>query len=306
MTIVLAGGSGFLGRALRRHFADAGHSVRTLTRHPAAPDDVAWLPDGSAGAWAAALANADVIVNLAGEGIADRRWTPNRKAALRTSRLLATRSIARALDDVPRRPRLVISGSAVGYYGSRGTEAITEETGPGTDFLSRLCVDWEHEAAAAASPSTRVFIVRTGIVLHPEGGALKTMLRPFRLGVGGPLGNGRQFFPWIHRADWVALVGWLATSPSASGPLGPSASAVAVWNATAPEPVTSAEFSRTLGRVLRRPALLPAPYVALRLVLGEIAGSLTTGARVLPAQAERAGFQFRFPRLEGALRHLLA
>jgi uncharacterized protein (TIGR01777 family) len=306
MTIVLAGGSGFLGRPLRRHFTDAGHTVRTLTRHPATPGDVAWVPDGGAGPWAATLADTDVIVNLAGEGIADRRWTPNRKAALRTSRLLPARSIARALDDLPRRPRLVISGSAVGYYGARGAEAITEETGPGADFLARLCVDWEHEAAAAASPSTRVSIVRTGIVLHPEGGALKTMLRPFRLGVGGPLGNGRQFFPWIHREDWVALVAWLATSPSPSDPHGSLADPVAVWNATAPEPVTSADLSRTLGRVLRRPALLPAPYFALRLVLGEIAGSLTTGARVLPARAERAGFLFRFPRLEAALRHLLA
>jgi uncharacterized protein len=302
MTIVLAGGSGFLGRALRRRLAGAAHIVRTLTRHPSAPQDVAWLPDGSAGAWTAALADTDVIVNLAGEGIADRRWTPNRKAALRTSRLLAARSLARALEQLPARKRLLISGSAVGYYGARGNEPITEDSGPGTDFLARLCVDWEREATGAAVGATRVAIVRTGIVLHPEGGALKAMLRPFRLCVGGRLGSGRQYWPWIHRQDWIEMVCWLA----ASTPADEADRAVSVWNATAPQPVTNAEFSRVLGRVLHRPAMLPAPRFGLRLVLGEMADSLTSGARVMPERAERAGFRFRYPNLEVALRDLLA
>ena len=308
MIIVLAGGLGFLGRALRQNLSTAGHTVRTLTRRSATTaDQVQWQPDGTTGPWSDALADADVVINLAGEGLADKRWSDARKQALRTSRLLPARSIARALRDLPARPRLVITSSAVGYYGPRGAETITESTGPGTDFLSRLCVEWEHEAAAAASATTRVALVRTGIVLHPDGGALKSMLLPFRLGVGGPLGNGRQYWSWIHLQDWVALVGWLAASP-ASGASGEGRGLhdqVTIWNATAPTPVTNTEFSRVLGRVLRRPAFLPAPAFALRIALGEFSQFLITGARVIPAHAERAGFRFRFPELEPALRDLL-
>ena len=309
MTIVLAGGSGFLGRALKQPFAQAGHSVRILTRRtPTHPDEIQWQPDGTTGPWAAALADADVIVNLAGEGLADRRWTADRKAALRRSRILPPRSLAAALAEQPARARLVIACSAVGYYGARDEEPVTEEDGPGDDFLSRLCVDWEHEAATAASDTTDVAIVRSGIVLHPEGGALKPMLLPFRMGVGGRLGSGRQYWSWIHVHDWMALVSWIAsrlTGPVAPVSPGPEREPVTVWNATAPTPVTNAEFSRVLGRVLRRPAVLPAPAFALRLALGEFAMFLTTGARVLPEHAEREGFRFRFPALEPALRDLL-
>lgn len=308
MTIVLAGGSGFLGRALRTHLTRAGHRVVTLTRRGSrSADEVQWTPDGSAGPWAAALEGADAIVNLAGEGIGDRRWTAARKAALRTSRILPARSVAAAIRRLPERPRLVITSSAIGYYGAHGDEPVTEVSPPGHDFLARLCVEWEHEAAAAASELTGVALVRTGIVLHPEGGALKPMLLPFRLGVGGPFGGGRQYWSWIHLHDWVVLVAWLIESFT-SAPVAPtpvSISAVTVFNATAPVPVTNAEFSRTLGRVLHRPALLPAPGLALRLALGEFASFLTAGARVLPEQALRAGFTFRFTHLEPALRDLL-
>jgi hypothetical protein len=306
MTIVLAGGSGFLGRALRAHLTSAGHSIRILTRRPPiTPAETQWQPDGTSGPWAAALADAGAIVNLAGEGIGDRRWTAARKAALRTSRILTTRSLALALSQLPSRPRLLVNGSAVGYYGAHGDEAVTEATSPGTDFLARLCVEWEDEAAAAASASTHVAIVRSGIVLHPDGGALKTMLLPFRLGVGGPLGSGRQFMSWIHRQDWIDLVGWLVTTRHPSIPSDDRRETVTTWNATAPEPVTSAEFARALGRVLHRPAVLPAPAFALRVVLGEFATFLITGARVLPTHAERSGFRFKYPRLEPALRQLL-
>jgi len=302
MTIVLAGGSGFLGRALQQHFARDGHTVRLLSRRsPSAPGQVQWQPDGTTGPWSHALADADLIVNLAGEGIADKRWSPERKAALRTSRVLPARSLARALADLPARPRILVTSTAIGYYGAHGDEPVTEETPPGSDFLARLCVEWEHEAAAAASDSTSVALVRTGIVLHPEGGALKPMLLPFRLGVGGPLGSGRQFWSWIHLDDWLALVAWIATSNSAPG----GRPAVTTWNATAPNPVTNAEFSKVLGRVLHRPAILPTPAFALRLALGEFSSFLTTGARVLPARAEREGFRFRFPRLEPALADLM-
>ena len=308
MIVVLAGGSGFLGRALGHHFRGTGHTVRTLTRRPpASPGEVQWLPDGTSGPWSAALADADVVINLAAEGIADKRWNAARKQALRTSRILPARSITRALGDVPARPRLLISVSAVGYYGPRGDEPIGEDTGPGDDFLARICVEWEQEAAAAASATTRVALVRTGIVLHPDGGALRAMLLPFRLGVGGPLGNGRQYWAWIHLDDWVALVAWLAASPTVttSGNGRGLHDQVTIWNATAPVPVTNAAFSRALGRVLRRPAFLPAPAFALRIALGEFSQFLITGARVIPAHAERAGFRFRFPEIEPALRDLL-
>jgi uncharacterized protein (TIGR01777 family) len=299
MTIVLAGGSGFLGRALHRHFDHAGHVVRTLSRRPAGPGEVKWQPDGTTGPWADALADADVIVNLAGESLAGTRWNAARKDALRSSRILPARSIARALAELPARPRILITCSAIGFYGAHDDEPVSEDTPPGADFLARLCVDWEHEAAAAASTTTRVTIVRTGLVLHPDGGALKPMLLPFRLGIGGPLGSGRQYWSWIHLDDWVALLAWLAT------PTGAELTGVSAWNATAPGPVTNAEFSRILGRVLHRPAVIPVPEFALRLALGEFAQFLTVGARVLPVHAERAGFRFQYSALEPALRDLL-
>lgn len=306
MTIVLAGGSGFLGRALQRCLARTGATVRVLTRRqPASPDHIQWHPTGTSGPWASALTDADVIVNLAGEGIADRRWTNARKVALRTSRILPARSIAAALNEVAPRRRLLIANCATGFYGAHGDEPITEANGPGDDFLARLCVDWEQEAARPASNSTEVAIIRTGIVLHPSGGALKTMLRPFRLGLGGRLGSGDQYWPWIHLDDWTALVEWLALRTNEAQAAHTARSAVTTWNGTAPAPVTNAEFSRVLGRVLRRPAILPVPAFALRIALGEFAPFLTTGARVVPEHAMHAGFTFRFPTLEPALRDLL-
>ncbi len=310
MIIVLAGGSGFLGRALHSHFSAGGHTVRTLTRRPrpGVVNEVAWQPDGSLGPWASALDDADVVVNLAGEGIADKRWNEARKQSLRTSRVLPGRSLAAALAAAPVRPRTLITSCAIGYYGARGDERITEETPPANDFLAALCVDWEREATAAASSTTHVAVVRTGIVLHPDGGALKSMLTPFRLGIGGPMGTGRQYMSWIHLEDWVSLIGWLATGPNATNNaagLDSARSTTSVWNGTAPTPVTNAEFSRTLGAVLNRPAVLPAPAFGLKLLLGEFANFLLTGARVLPAAAEREGFRFRFKTLEPALRSLL-
>ena len=301
MTILLAGGTGFLGRALTAALTAGGHEVRNLSRRPrpGRPHDIAWTPDGTIGPWASAVEAADVVINLAGEGIADHRWSAERKAALRTSRILPTRSLALALKAASDRPRRFITSSAIGYYGAHGGEVVTESTGPGTDFLSTLCVEWEYEAAQAASPSTRVHLLRTGIVLHPQGGALKSMLPPFRLGIGGPMGHGRQYMPWIHLDDWVRLATWLAEGH------GDAAAPVAVWNGTAPTPETNADFGRALGRVLHRPAVLPAPAFALRVLLGEFAHFLLTGARVVPAAAEQHGFQFRFPTLEPALTDLI-
>jgi uncharacterized protein (TIGR01777 family) len=300
MRIVLAGASGFLGRPLVEALAADGHELVALTRRPrggaAAVREVAWQPDGSAGAWANAVDGADAVVNLAGESIADGRWTAARKAALAESRLLSTRSLVAAIDRAHRRPGLLLSSSAVGYYGPRGDEPVTERDGPGRGFLAELSIEWERAAEAAAKDGTRVVLQRTGLALGPDGGALKPMLLPFRLGVGGPLGRGDQYWPWIHRRDWVALTRFLLAHPAASGPV----------NATAPNPVTNEAFSRTLARVLHRPCLLRAPAFALRLAMGEMADALILeGQRVVPARALEMGFRFEFETLEPALREIL-
>lgn len=295
MRAVIAGGSGFLGRALGAGLVRAGWQVHVLTRRPRpeVPTDIAWTPDGTIGAWAAALERTDLLVNLAGEGIADERWSDGRKAELLDSRLRATRSLVLALERADRPPAFV-SGSAIGYYGPRGDEPLAEDAPPGSDFLADLAVAWEREAERAAAV-TRLAIVRTGLVLHPDGGALAKMLPPFKLGVAGPLGTGRQYMSWIHLDDWVGLVGWIARETRASG----------VFNATAPAPVTNGEFTQALAHVLHRPAALPVPAFALKMMYGELAESLLTGQRVLPTHAERLGYEFRFRQLEPALNDLL-
>jgi uncharacterized protein (TIGR01777 family) len=294
--VVVAGGSGFLGRALVASLAGDGHQVSVLTRRPRAgvTSDVGWTPDGSVGPWASALDGVDLVINLAGEGIADKRWSSARKQVLRDSRLLATRSIVLALHRPRIPPPVFVSGSAVGYYGPRGDDALTEDSPAGDDFLSHLAVEWEREAEPVPS-ATRLAVVRTGIVLHPDGGALKQMLTPFRLGLGGRLGSGRQQMSWIHRDDWIRLVRWIGDEPRAAG----------AFNLTAPAPVTNAEFTRTLGRVLGRPAFMSVPIVALRVLFGELSDTLVTGQRAIPAHAERLGFEFRFRQLERALVDLL-
>lgn len=297
MTIVLAGGSGFLGRKLAARLRHDRHHVVVLTRRPqnGSESDVPWHPDGSAGALAGHLDGVDAVVNLAGEGIADRRWNPARKSALRDSRLLATRTLVRAMATCQTPPRVLVSASGVGYYGPRGDEPVTESTPPGSDFLARLCVEWEEEARAAEGRATRVAMVRTGLVLDAKGGALPRMLPPFRLGLGATIGSGRQLMPWIHAADWVSMVLWLIQSEHAAG----------AFNATAPQPVTNHDFTRTLGRVLKRPAVLHAPAVVIKLALGEMSYLLITGQRAVPARAEELGFRFGFRALDPALQEIL-
>ena len=296
MHIIIAGGSGFLGRALHTRLQQEGHAVGILTRRPrpGMQEDIAWTPDGSAGTWARSLEGVDAIVNLAGERIADARWTEERKQALRNSRVLPTRSLVTAINEMSRPPAVFISGSAAGYYGARGDELVTEATPPGSDFLAALCVEWEREAEQA-SAVTRVALLRTGFPLHPEGGLLGKMLLPFRFGLGGPLGSGAQYIPWIHIVDWVDLVMWLMAHDHTRG----------AFNGSAPEPVTNAEFTRALGRTLNRPAFIPVPGFGLRILLGEIAAALLTGQRVIPGRAMEMGFQFRFPHLPSALRDLI-
>jgi uncharacterized protein (TIGR01777 family) len=296
MTVVIAGGSGFLGSRLQAQLERMGTRVRTLTRSPKPdrPGDVAWRPDGSPGDLATHLEGVDAVVNLAGENIGATFWSDARKIKLRESRVLATRTLVQAMAACARPPKVFISGSAVGYYGPHGDELVTERTAPGSDFLARLCVDWEQEAHAAATAQTRLAIVRSGLVLGADGGALKKMVLPFKLGLGATLGSGTQYMPWVHEDDWVSLVIWLIGTDRATG----------AFNAAAPAPVTNSAFTRTLGRVLRRPAVFHAPAFVLKIGLGELAGMLLTGQRVVPAAAEDLGFRFTYRELEPALRSL--
>jgi uncharacterized protein (TIGR01777 family) len=290
MRIVITGGTGFLGSALVSHLRTAGHVVSVLTRTPTRPGEIAWKPGVSSVALDDALRGADAVVNLAGASLA-QRWTKTHKRTLWESRVPLTRALVQAMAQVDPAPRVFLSGSAVGIYGNRGDEPLTEASALGNDFLASLGTAWEQEALAAA-PRTRTVLLRTGIVLERSGGALPQMAFPFYFFAGGPIGSGRQYLSWIHRDDWVAMTVWALTNPAVSGPL----------NVTAPEPVTSREFTKTLGRVLHRPAVMPAPGFALRAVLGEMAKIILEGQRVLPAKASELGFEFKHPALEPALR----
>jgi uncharacterized protein (TIGR01777 family) len=298
MKIVLAGGTGFLGTALADVLADDRHELVVLTRRTTATAPprrrlVPWTPNGESGDWGREIDGAGVVVNLAGESIAGKRWSAAQKERILDSRVKATRSLATAIRSAASPPVLFVSGSAVGYYGPLGDEVAAEDTPAGVDFLSTVCVRWEAEASKAGSPRTRVAIIRTGLVLDRRGGALRRMLPPFWIGAGGPVGTGRQYWPWIHLRDWVDLVRWTIRTAEVSGPI----------NATAPAPVTNREFARTLGRVLRRPAFIPAPDFALRLLLGEMADALLfSGQRAVPRKAEALGFRFQYQTLDGALR----
>ena len=307
MRIVIAGGTGFLGSSLAETYGEEGHDVRVLTRSLKAGESrhdpgtgvpgvtqVGWAPDGQSGPWASAIDGSDVVVNLAGESLDARRWTPRQKTVLRDSRVLPTRSLASAIRGCSSPPRIFISNSAVGYYGPAGDEPKTEDAPAGGDFLARLCEQWEQEARRAEGPDTRVVIMRTGLVFERSGGAFPRMVLPFRFFVGGRLGSGRQYLSWIHRIDWVEMARWIVVNPALTGPV----------NATAPRPVTNAEFTRAVGHALRRPTAFPVPPIALRLAVGEIAGTLLTGQRAIPARAQAAGFHFRYPEIDVALREL--
>ncbi|MSO83450.1 MAG: TIGR01777 family protein [Acidobacteria bacterium] len=290
MQIVVAGGTGFLGAALVNRLRTEGHRVTVLTRQPRDAQDVQWQPYGSSASWVHALEEVDAVINLAGAPIA-KRWTATHKREMWNSRVRATRTLVAAMKSVRRMPATLINASAVGVYGDRGDEPLTEQSAPGSGFLVSLGREWEKEALSAA-PHARVVLLRTGIALDRDAGALPQMALPFRLFAGGPIGSGRQYLSWIHRDDWTSMVSWALATVAISGPL----------NVTAPNPVTNREFARTLGRVLRRPALLPVPAFALRAVLGEMADALVTGQQVFPDKAHALGFDFRHPTLDAALR----
>lgn len=294
--VAVSGATGLVGRALVAALTEAGHTVRPLVRRAARPGEIAWDPEAGT-VDTAALAGVDVVFHLAGESIAGGRWTPERKRAIRESRERGTRVLAEALAGMERPPRVLVSASAIGFYGDRDDTEVDEASPMGHDFLAAVCAAWEAATAPAAAAGLRVVRVRIGVVLDATGGALGQMLLPFRLGLGGVLGSGRQWMSWVTLDDLVRILYFAALHPEARGAL----------NATAPTPVTNAAFTRTLGRVLGRPAVLPVPALAVRLLFGELGDALLLhGARVLPGQLGRLGFRFQNPLLEDALRHVLA
>ena len=299
MKLIIAGGTGFIGTLLCDKLAQQGHTLTLLTRStsPATVSSnkkwITWNGE-SGGGWERAIDGADGVINLAGEPIAGKRWTQAQKEKIRSSRVNTTRALVGAISKANQKPKFLINGSAVGYYGPHGNEVLTEETGPGNDFLARVCIDWEEEAMKAERYGLRVLRLRTGLVLGKGGGALVKMIPPFKFFVGGPLGTGRQWIPWIHLEDEVGLMLFLLQNPNAQG----------AFNADAPNPVTMSEFCKTLGYVLHRPSWAPVPAFALRLLLGEMAEMLLTGQRVVPANALKLGYQFKYPALFGALQSL--
>lgn len=294
MRVVVTGGTGFIGRRLGARLLEKGHDVVVLSRGGGGPALAAgirvvpWLT-GAPG-WEAAVDGADGIVNLAGEGIA-QRWTEGAKARIVSSRLEAVAALADAVGKARQKPSVVVNASAVGYYGSRGDEVLDESAPPGDGFLARTCVAWEEAAARLAGPGLRVVRIRIGTVLAAEGGALAKMLPAFRAFAGGPIGGGAQWMSWIHRDDLVDLLVFALEDGRTDGPL----------NGTAPNPARNREFSAALGKAVHRPAIAPVPAAAVKLLFGEMAAVVLEGQRVVPAKALSLGFAFRFPRLAEAL-----
>ena len=297
MKIAITGASGFIGRRLMKLLAARGHRLHVLSRHagtnlPAGVQLSVWDPLLGP-APEDALLDAGAVLHLAGEPVA-QRWTAAAKQRIRDSRVVGTSHLVAALADCSPRPATLVCASAIGYYGSRGDELLSEDSAPGTGFLADVCVGWEREAAKAEALGMRVTRIRTGVVLDPRGGALKPMLAPFRSGLGGPLGGGRQWMSWIHASDLAEMFRFALENP-----------APPVLNGVAPGSVTNAEFTRALATALHRPAFLPVPKLALRMLFGEMADMLLSSQRVAPVAAEAAGFQFQHPQLAEALGDLL-
>ena len=300
MKVLVIGATGLIGRSLCRSLAADGHTVAAVSRSIAKHKDLAvseihhWEPQ-SGPLPGAALSNVDAVVNVAGEPIDARRWSDEQKRRIGDSRVVTTRNLVEGLRSVDRKPEVFVSGSAVGFYGDRGDEQLDESSPAGRGFMSELCEEWEREAERAGDLGIRVVEVRTGVVLSMEGGALKKMVAPFKLGLGGPLGSGKQWFPWIHIDDIAGIFRHAILTASLAGPV----------NGVAPNPVTNAEFTRELARVLHRPAFLPVPEMALRVLVGEMSEVLFGSQRVLSKAALASGYGFRYPLLEKALADLL-
>lgn len=326
MKIILSGGSGFIGKALQQKLASYGHEVVVLTRGTAGDGPVGDGPAGDTpssfsakrpvpqrtvpyrtvprfipwdgetlGPWVGELEGSAAIVNLAGESIISKRWTPSQKERIVQSRIRAAKVLVDAMNKVDNRPCVLVNASAVGYYGNVPEGEVTEEAAQGSDFLAQTCGRWEKEARHAEALSVRVVLARIGIVLAKGGGALAKMLPPFLFFMGGALGSGKQWFPWIHRDDVLEILYYAIQNPRVSGPV----------NVTAPNPVRMGEFCQTLGRVLGRPSWAPVPAFVLRMLLGEMAEMLLTGQRAVPRKIQTVGYHFQYPHLEEALSSLL-
>ncbi|WPN99053.1 TIGR01777 family oxidoreductase [Pseudomonas sp. MUP55] len=292
MHILLTGGTGLIGRQLCRHWLAQGHRLTVLSRKPDSVARVCGAQVAGVGRLQDVSGVVDAVVNLAGTPIADRPWTHKRKALLWSSRISLTETLLAWLESLEHKPAVLISGSAVGWYGDGGERELTEASGPVLDdFPSQLCIAWEETATRAEALGIRVVLVRTGLVLAAEGGFLSRLLLPFKLALGGPIGNGRQWMPWVHIQDQIALIDFLLHKADASGP----------YNACAPHPVRNREFAKTLGEVLHRPAFMPMPAFALKVGLGELSGLLLGGQKALPERLLAAGFTFQFTELRAAL-----
>ncbi|HEY6777858.1 MAG TPA: TIGR01777 family oxidoreductase [Thermoleophilaceae bacterium] len=299
MKVAVTGATGNIGRALVRELTGQGDEVTALSRNAVRAREtlgieaVGWERPKSGRPPAEALRGRDGVVNLLGEPLA-QRWTEEAKREIRDSRILGTRNLVAALAELPEgeRPRVLVSQSAVGWYGARADEPVDESEPAGSGFEAQSTVDWEAEARRAEELGVRVVTTRTGVYLSQTGGALETMLPPFRLGVGGPVAGGRQYVPWVHLDDVVGALAFCLHTEAATGPV----------NVTAPEPVTNREFSKALGRVLRRPAVVPVPGLAVKVLYGEMAVVVTTGRRAVPRRLQELGYEFRRPDLEAALR----
>ncbi len=297
MNIIVAGGTGFIGSTLIRTLLQEKHAVTLLTRTPSklslsSPglQREAW-DTKTAGPWIKHIESADAVINLTGELIGGKRWSASQKERILESRVNSTRTLVRAMGQASKKPSVLINASAVGYYGDVPSGDVPESFPKGHGFLADVCGAWEDEAFAAQTFGVRVVMLRTGVVLAPDGGALERMMLPFTLFAGGPIGSGRQWFPWIHRDDVVGSILFLLNAPGISGPM----------NLVAPEPVTMKEFSKQLGLAMNRPSWAPVPSPILRVLLGEMAGMILTGQRAVPKRLMEAGYVFRFPTLSQAL-----
>ncbi|TGN41784.1 TIGR01777 family oxidoreductase [Marinobacter confluentis] len=291
--ILITGGTGFIGQALCPALLQKGYSLTVLSRQP---DRVVQALCGRVEAVGDlkslnAHPGFNAVINLAGEGIADKRWTESRKQALRDSRIALTNALAEVISSWEQPPEVLVSGSAVGFYGDQGKKPVNEASAPVDEFTHRMCRDWEKAALAVSSDRTRVCLARTGIVVGPDGGFLQRMLLPFKLGLGGRISDGHQFMPWVHRDDVVAALIWMLETPEAQGP----------YNLVSPNPVSNREFTSTLAGVLHRPAIFPVPAPVLKLGLGEMARLLLTGQKAHPEKLLHEGFEFRYEELKTAL-----
>jgi len=293
--ILIAGASGLVGSALVPKLKAGSAEVTPLVRSAAKSGEIEWRPDrGSIDA--PAVEGCDAVINLAGDGIANSRWTEEKKRRILDSRVNGTRLLSETIAHLSRRPATFINASAIGFYGSRGGELVDEGSGPGEGFLAGVCRQWESATAPAEQAGIRVVKLRLGVILTPDGGIMGSMLRPFKLGLGGKVGSGEQIISWVAMDDVVAAINFILQNESLRGPI----------NVVAPQPVTNEEFTKTLGRVLSRPTFMAMPAFAARLAFGEMADEMMlSSTRVAPAVLERAGYQFRFPQLRPALEHLL-